>query len=42
MDGVPVRLTAAEFLVLETLARSAGRVQSRVTLTYQALAGSPA
>jgi len=38
MEGVPVRLTAAEFLVLEALARSAGRVQSRATLTYQALA----
>jgi len=38
MEGVPVRLTAAEFLVLEALARSAGRVQTRVTLTYQALA----
>lgn len=37
MDGVPVRLTTAEFLLLETLARSAGRVQSRATLTHQAL-----
>jgi two-component system response regulator CpxR len=37
MDGVPVRLTTAEFLVLEALARSAGRVQSRGTLTFQAL-----
>jgi len=37
MEGVPVRLTTAEFMVLEALARSAGRVQSRVTLTYQAL-----
>lgn len=37
MEGVPVRLTTAEFLVLEALARSAGRVQSRATLTYQAL-----
>jgi two-component system response regulator CpxR len=37
MDGVPVRLTTAEFLLLEALARSAGRVQSRATLTYQAL-----
>jgi two-component system response regulator CpxR len=35
--GVPMRLTSAEFMVLETLARSAGRVQSRETLTYQAL-----
>ena len=40
LEGVPVRLTTAEFLVLEALARSAGRVQSRETLTYQAL-GSP-
>src|SRR5215510_340106 len=38
MEGVPVRLTTAEFLVLEALARSVGRVQTRVTLTYQALA----
>lgn len=37
MEGLPVRLTAAEFLVLEALARSAGRVQSRATLTYKAL-----
>jgi DNA-binding response OmpR family regulator len=37
LAGVPVRLTTAEFLVLEALARSAGRVQSRETLTYQAL-----
>jgi DNA-binding response OmpR family regulator len=37
MEGVPVRLTTAEFLVLEALARSAGRVQSRATLTYHAL-----
>lgn len=37
MEGVPVPLTAAEFLVLEALARSAGRVQSRAALTYQAL-----
>jgi DNA-binding response OmpR family regulator len=37
LEGVPVRLTAAEFMVLEALARSAGRVQSRETLTYQAL-----
>ncbi len=37
IEGVPVRLTAAEFLVLETLARSDGRVQSRETLTYRAL-----
>jgi DNA-binding response OmpR family regulator len=37
LDGVPVRLTSAEFMLLETLARSAGRVQSRETLTHQAL-----
>jgi len=37
IEGAPVRLTSAEFLVLEALARSAGRVQSRATLTYQAL-----
>ena len=37
LEGVPVRLTTAEFMVLEALARSAGRVQSRETLTYQAL-----
>jgi DNA-binding response OmpR family regulator len=37
IEGVPVRLTTAEFLVLDALARSAGRVQSRETLTYQAL-----
>lgn len=37
VEGVPVRLTTAEFLLLEALARSAGRVQSRETLTWQAL-----
>jgi DNA-binding response OmpR family regulator len=37
LKGVPVRLTTAEFMVLNALARSAGRVQSRETLTYQAL-----
>ncbi|HUJ51091.1 MAG TPA: response regulator transcription factor [Bryobacteraceae bacterium] len=37
LEGVPVRLTTAEFMLLEALARSAGRVQSRETLTYQAL-----
>jgi DNA-binding response OmpR family regulator len=37
MAGAPVRLTTAEFMVLDALARSAGRVQSRETLTYQAL-----
>jgi DNA-binding response OmpR family regulator len=40
LEGVPVRLTTAEFMVLEALARSAGRVQSRETLTYQALGRS--
>jgi DNA-binding response OmpR family regulator len=37
LEGLPVRLTTAEFMVLEALARSAGRVQSRQTLTYRAL-----
>jgi DNA-binding response OmpR family regulator len=37
LEGVPVRLTAAEFMLLESLARATGRVQSRQTLTYQAL-----
>jgi DNA-binding response OmpR family regulator len=37
MEGAPVPLTAAEFMLLEALARSAGRVQSRATLTSQAL-----
>jgi DNA-binding response OmpR family regulator len=37
MEGVPVRLTTAEFMLLEILVRSAGRVQSRATLTTQAL-----
>ncbi len=37
IEGVPVRLTSAEFMLLEALARSAGRIQSRATLTYQAL-----
>jgi DNA-binding response OmpR family regulator len=37
LEGLPVRLTAAEFRVLEALARSAGRIQSRETLTHQAL-----
>ncbi len=37
MDGVPVRLTTAEFQLLEALARSAGRVQSRAMLTHKAL-----
>jgi DNA-binding response OmpR family regulator len=39
-EGVPVRLTTAEFMVLEALARSVGRVQSRETLTYQGLGRS--
>jgi len=37
MDGREVRLTTAEFVVLETLARSPGRAQSRAALTHQAL-----
>jgi DNA-binding response OmpR family regulator len=37
LEGVPVRLTTVEFRVLEALARSAGRVQGRASLTYQAL-----
>ena len=37
IEGVPVRLTTAEFMLLEALDRSGGRVQSRETLTYQAL-----
>jgi two-component system response regulator CpxR len=36
-EEVPVQLTTAEFMLLEALARSAGRVQSRETLTYHAL-----
>jgi two-component system OmpR family response regulator len=36
-EGVPVRLTTAEYMVLEALARSAGRVQSREALTHQGL-----
>ena len=40
LGGVPVQLTAAEFMVLDALARSAGRVQSRQTLTYRALGRS--
>jgi two-component system response regulator CpxR len=34
---MPVRLTNAEFRVLEALVRSPGRAQSRATLTYRAL-----
>lgn len=37
LDGREVRLTTAEFMVLETLARSVGRAQSRAALTHQAL-----
>jgi two-component system response regulator CpxR len=37
LNGIPVRLTTAEFLVLDALARSAGRTQTRASLTYQAL-----
>jgi two-component system response regulator CpxR len=37
MEGVPVRLTTAEFMLLEILVRSAGRVQSRAALTSRAL-----
>jgi len=37
LEGAPLRLTTAEFMLLQALARSAGRVQSRETLTYQAL-----
>jgi DNA-binding response OmpR family regulator len=37
LNGVPVRLTTAEFKVLEALARCPGHVQSRASLTYQAL-----
>jgi DNA-binding response OmpR family regulator len=37
LEGVPLRLTTVEFMVLEALARSAGRFQSRETLTHQAL-----
>lgn len=36
----PVRLTAAEYLVLESLARSAGQVRSRAELTAEALGRS--
>ena len=37
LEGVRVRLTSAALMAFEALARSAGRVQSRETLTYQAL-----
>jgi DNA-binding response OmpR family regulator len=37
VDGAPVRLTTAEFMVLESLVRSPGKVQSREALSYQAL-----
>ncbi|HWY46177.1 MAG TPA: hypothetical protein VNX70_02260 [Bryobacteraceae bacterium] len=39
LEGVRVRLTSAALMAFESLARSAGRVQSRGTLTYQALGG---
>lgn len=37
MDGVPIRLTAAEFTVLETLMLSPGQLQTRARLTEIAL-----
>jgi len=37
LDGRQIRLTSAEFFVLEALARRAGQTQSRSTLTEQAL-----
>jgi DNA-binding response OmpR family regulator len=37
LDGLTVRLTTAEFLVLETLARAVGRLQTRTALCFQAL-----
>jgi DNA-binding response OmpR family regulator len=37
VDGAPVRLTTAEFMVLEALARSSGRALTRAVLTYRAL-----
>jgi two-component system response regulator CpxR len=37
VGGVPVRLTTAEFRVLEILLRAPGRVQSRAALAYHAL-----
>jgi len=37
MEDRPIRLTTAEFLVLERLARGAGQIQSRADLTEQAL-----
>ena len=37
LDNRQIRLTSAEFFVLETLARRAGRIQSRAVLTEQAL-----
>ena len=37
IDGRRVRLTTAEFLVLEALVRALGRMQSRASLTEQAL-----
>ncbi|HEY2014377.1 MAG TPA: response regulator transcription factor, partial [Bryobacteraceae bacterium] len=37
LHGVPIRLTAAEFMVLEALVLSSGRMQSRARLTEIAL-----
>jgi two-component system response regulator CpxR len=37
LEGRAVKLTSAEFMVLEVLARAAGRAQSRALLTQQAL-----
>ncbi|HEX5259816.1 MAG TPA: response regulator transcription factor [Sphingomicrobium sp.] len=37
LDGETVRLTTAEFIVLETLARAAGCIHTRGALSFQAL-----
>jgi DNA-binding response OmpR family regulator len=37
VEGRPVRLTVAEFMVLEALARAAGRMRSRAELAIEAL-----
>ena len=37
IDGRPARLTVAEFMVLEALARTVGRVKSRADLALEAL-----
>jgi len=37
VEGRPVRLTVAEFMVLEALARTAGRMRSRAELALEAL-----